>query len=465
MYIAIVRAVCIVFAALALAGCGGGGGSSKSLSTPIATSSPASSAMSSAPASSSSSLSSSNLSSSVASTPLQWIKDNTVTLNSTDPANEDYSDLTAFGDAIGDARIVGLAEQSHGGKEEFELKTRLVKYLHKNKGFDVLILESGFYDVGRIWEKMQAGAKVDDEAVGNIFFMYSKSSEGRKLLQYIDSTQADTHPLLLAGMDSQHTGAYSQNEMMNKLESFLLGRGSNTVQLNDWLTFKTVSTNMFKKFDVPYTTPSSTDQSAFRNITALLQTELCATQTDNFQTTASPGWWCQVVKSIDAVATLYWSADDQRDYTIGTNVVWLADNPYAGKKIIVWGHAVHTLYNYPFDTTHNNAGTVIRNHFNQNYYVANVTAYEGSILSYNELLAFPIPIADTDSLESLFNEAGKPLAYLNNPATRTGVEWLDVTSARLTNFFYNPNISVNGLGHNFDTFFYFKTVSPVTMLR
>ncbi len=69
-------------------------------------------------------------------------------VRSVDPAQADDSDLKTFAEAIGDARVVALGEQTHGGREEFLLKTRLLKYLHEKMGFDVLLLESGFYDVG-----------------------------------------------------------------------------------------------------------------------------------------------------------------------------------------------------------------------------------------------------------------------------------------------------------------------------
>jgi erythromycin esterase len=66
-------------------------------------------------------------------------------LVSIQPGASDYRDLLPFAQAIGQARVVALGEQTHGGAEEFLLKTRLVKYLHEKMGFDVLLLESGFY--------------------------------------------------------------------------------------------------------------------------------------------------------------------------------------------------------------------------------------------------------------------------------------------------------------------------------
>ena len=45
------------------------------------------------------------------------------------PGHSDDRDLQPFAQAIGQARVVALGEQTHGGAEEFLLKTRLVKYL------------------------------------------------------------------------------------------------------------------------------------------------------------------------------------------------------------------------------------------------------------------------------------------------------------------------------------------------
>ena len=84
---------------------------------------------------------------------------------------DDFADLAPFGAAVGSARIVALDEQTHGGHEEFVLKLRLLRYLHERLGFDVLVLESGLFDVGLVQQARREGGRVDDLGPGNIFFM------------------------------------------------------------------------------------------------------------------------------------------------------------------------------------------------------------------------------------------------------------------------------------------------------
>src|SRR5687768_5674509 len=75
----------------------------------------------------------------------KYVQENTVPINSIKANFTDDSDLEGISNSIGDARVVMLGEQDHGDGATMQAKTRLVKYLHEKKGFNVLAFEGEFF--------------------------------------------------------------------------------------------------------------------------------------------------------------------------------------------------------------------------------------------------------------------------------------------------------------------------------
>jgi erythromycin esterase len=65
-------------------------------------------------------------------------------LNSVDPNSTDDSDLAAFGEIVGKARVVSVGESAHDIRESYLIKDRLFRYLVREHGFTAFVLESGF---------------------------------------------------------------------------------------------------------------------------------------------------------------------------------------------------------------------------------------------------------------------------------------------------------------------------------
>lgn len=72
-----------------------------------------------------------------------WIRDNAKLLDTADPAAP-LDDLAPLEAMVGDAAIVGLGESSHGAREEFLLKHRVVRFLVEEMDFRSLALEDDF---------------------------------------------------------------------------------------------------------------------------------------------------------------------------------------------------------------------------------------------------------------------------------------------------------------------------------
>lgn len=63
-------------------------------------------------------------------------------------ASTNDRDLAVIGQAVGGKKIVEIGEATHGAAEFYQLKLRLVRYLHEQKGFNILALEAGMIETG-----------------------------------------------------------------------------------------------------------------------------------------------------------------------------------------------------------------------------------------------------------------------------------------------------------------------------
>ncbi|KOV65215.1 erythromycin esterase family protein [Streptomyces sp. MMG1121] len=82
-------------------------------------------------------------------------------LRSTEPGTG-TADLRALGVMVGDARVVGMGEATHGSHEYFALKDRVFRYLVERKGFTTFALEISWSAGLRIDDYLQRGDRDRD---------------------------------------------------------------------------------------------------------------------------------------------------------------------------------------------------------------------------------------------------------------------------------------------------------------
>lgn len=111
----------------------------------------------------------------------------------------DFKDLTALRESLKGVEIVALGEQSHGLGEVFNAKTELVKFLHKELGFDLVLFESGYGDGALAWERLDSLSPI---AFTNSFSSnhYYNSEEILTLVTYVKSQKQS---LKINGFDCQ----------------------------------------------------------------------------------------------------------------------------------------------------------------------------------------------------------------------------------------------------------------------
>jgi len=344
------------------------------------------------------------------------------TVRSIEPSDTDFSDLGGLRAAIGGARIVLLGEQTHGEGSTFSAKIRLIKFLHEKMGFDVLAFESGLYDCARIWENVQQGGTLSQEAIGSLFYMYATSVQMGPLFDYVQNDLPAAHPLVLTGFESQHSGVKAKAQLFDDFARFLRKTSPSTVD-EEWELFRRVSIATFGSRDYR---PGPEEKSRFFRKLLELQKLLDDGSRVTDSLTSSAGFWYQVVNSIESQTTRYWgmvqgNEVSVRDAQMAKNLTWLAEKAYPGKKIIVWAHNGHIAKGMgslgPPPANPADAfvpmGAAIHRTFGSKAYCIGFSGSEGTYMNYVNDQIVTIAPRPAASIEGVLAAAGNTYAFLD----------------------------------------------------
>jgi erythromycin esterase len=283
-----------------------------------------------------------------------WLRAHAIPVRSVDPADSDFSDLLPLRQVIGNARIILLGEQTHDDGITFLAKTRLIKFLHREMGFDVLTWESGFYDVAKAWEIIEEGADPAAAWRRASFPIWTDVEETRALFEYVGAAARTTRPLALAGFDCQVTGTISRDFLVSDLRALLQEIGLDTAILDAGTPLAAGLGVMIENKSLRRATDLVAPDSAFVDALSELQTRIASAAAA--ERAGRRAFWAQLLTSLrqealklreqlashDSKATkeeresAYRRRLDLRDAQMTENLLWLAREGFRGRKIIGW---------------------------------------------------------------------------------------------------------------------------------
>lgn len=137
---------------------------------------------------------------------IAWIQKNAVPLAS-DEAGNGFDDLAPLKAAIGDARIVSLGEPTHGTRECFQMKHRLMEFLAAEMGFTLFSIEASMPEAYRLNEYVLEGKGDPAELIKGMHFWTWSTDEVLAMVEWMrrfnEAGAAGRGPVRFTGFDMQ----------------------------------------------------------------------------------------------------------------------------------------------------------------------------------------------------------------------------------------------------------------------
>ncbi len=253
--------------------------------------------------------------------------------------NVSVQDFSFLKEELKNAQVVMLGEISHFDGNVFEMKTKIVKYLHQELGYNTIAFESGVYDVWKAQKSINNNENTKIALENSLFPIWAKKNEFQS---FIDFYNQNKNNLKLFGFDIQITGTYGEKELFTDLFDYCK-QNQLTLDLNKEdleLLFESIfNSGVFDEGDITY---AQFKNSFHKLLTAIEQKPKTET---NF-------YWTQILKSllslgeqnykkIRVLSTFNTTLEDNlRDKQMADNLLaYIKTHPK--EKIICWGANQH----------------------------------------------------------------------------------------------------------------------------
>lgn len=251
------------------------------------------------------------------------------------PIETNFDDLEAIGQSLGDKNIVLLGEPSHGDGGAILMKTRIVKYLHEKKGFNVLLFEADLFSILFGVAKKKDTSLINTLTKENIYSCWSESKVSEDLWKYYKEKLVSPNKIEIGGIDCRHAGNHAKNNLIKDLTTFLTQSNYNISSESYSLFKENISYILLNEFNSNsdsvdaenFTTEINKIEEAIKfNISDYEKRNLWLIEINNLK-----GWFNYVMLGYN------------RDAIMAQNFSYLLKYIYPNKKIIIWSHNNHNV--------------------------------------------------------------------------------------------------------------------------
>ena len=347
---------------------------------------------------------------------VSWLASATVALNTTDPTAS-LDDLQPLVNMVGSAHLIGLGEDTHGTREFFRMKHRILELMVKHLGATYFAMEATSPESDDMNQYVLNGVGDPKKLLSNLYFWTWDTQEVLDMIQWMrswNSTAPANQRVQFLGFDMQFPGA-----AMDSVAAFIA------------------------RFDPPRSTMVSSSYAClvpFRNNGARFVNSLTQYAAQSASTKAScAAGLQQVYNAIDSSKTAYTAASSSvvyeavkhdarlvqqfeamasvanvsngvRDQAMAENIGWIRDHAPPGARIVLWAHNGH------ISRLATAMGSYLGSNYGSDYLNLGFAFGHGHFNAVGvnaPLQTWDAELIPSNSIEAAFTTAGNQLALLD----------------------------------------------------
>lgn len=402
---------------------------------------------------------------------IAWLRDNSIPISTLQP-DADPSDLRPLMEAIGTARVVQLGEANHGDGATLLAKTRLIRFLHEEMGFDVLAWESGFFDCREMDAGMRGSEPVADVASRCLYSTWWKSAEVEPFLEYVRGTWQTPRPLRIVGFDSRVSTEAGRKERLPRFVFDFFDRlDPALISAEERADLTTMSVGLVPADYYYNPGPRHYNRELPRRLVAVIDER--GDELRRLYSPAEIAWARQALLSLMNMDRALEAGQGRgaapdgfsRDTAMGENLVWWLRGPLAGEKVVVWAHNYHVQEglpggrDFPSQPFLGPAGHHVAKALGEEVYTLGFLSYSGAH-GYPGQEPEALPGAAPDTMDSMLHATGYPVLFLDL-LHRGADHWVRGSWYAGFNFY---NSFENVWASQYDAIFFIDVQRPATLI-
>lgn len=352
---------------------------------------------------------------------VQWIQHQAIPLK-TSEAGHGFDDMEPIRKIVGDAHLVNLGEATHGTREFFQLKHRMLEFLVTKMGFTVFGIEATFpesFDVNRY---VLTGEGDPGKALDNLYFWTWNTEEVLAMIRWMRKYNEDpthTKKVKFYGFDMQspENAAKFTIEYLKKVDPGQAESAQTAFEI-----LKNQSREKWKAI------PQKKKDAAGAKLTEVLT--MFDNKKDAYIQRSSAEQWDIARRHIRVLQQSYedsvaGTGKSIRDQAMAENIEWILKHEGPEAKMVAWAHNGHVTTNREQNTGNQPMGSYLRQVLGKEMVVFGFAFNQGSFQAMDGgdegkgVHPFTVGPAPEGSLDSTLARTGLKIAALDLRAVPT----------------------------------------------